>query len=116
MEIRDPNKLAGALGSVTSGFSPMRGSRRAVEGREFSLSFASYAGGRLRADRIRLENAEAWELRDGSMEQPGSEPLRFRQATLLIAGSKAGELTCETTNGIVHLHLLSQLSKKNPNQ
>jgi len=169
VEIREPSQATAALGAVHSRIVFKEFARKAVEGRNFRLSFGSGepfvqtgshtnglrpypvdalgdvltprpgptaielkesgrglphsrtlargseaprngVGGAcvLRAETVRLENSDQWRLQDGVVHAAGAEPVNFRYATLQISGPKAGEISCETTNGVVHLNCLSR--------
>src|SRR5262249_17865486 len=108
------SKMANALTAVTSRLAPKPQTRRAIEGREFCLSFGSESDFRLSAQRIRLENERTWELQEGSLERSNSSEIHFRRAALTVAGAQAGQLTCVTTNGIVELNLIRLASSQNP--
>lgn len=110
IELHDPAQVSKALATLGARFDAQGDARKAVEGRDFCLSFASEKDGRLRARRVRLESATAWHLQEGTVLQAGAAPMPFRQGTLTITGPQAGQLTCETTNGTVRIQLLSLLS------
>ena len=119
VEIRDPRKLGAALEGVHREIIFKQSVRKAVEGRDFRLCFApeeregrgsvvpSLASSTesrsmpvLRAQIVRLDNSDLWRLEDGVVSRPGTPPITFHHATLQISGPKAGELSCETTNGV----------------
>jgi hypothetical protein len=114
LEIREPERLSAALSAVSGQFAVKDNVKKAVEGREFTLRLGQEGDGQLRARRVRLEDGTVWRLQEGSVERAGAAAIAFRRATLTITGARAGELTCETTNGAVQLHLLSLLKKNNP--
>jgi hypothetical protein len=140
VEIRQPSRSMEALGAVHSKIIFKELARKAVEGRDFRLSFAAEgilgtgaganvltphsaplaveargrreegAGGEfiLRAQMVRLESSAQWRLQDGVVRPRGADPVNFRYATLQISGANAGEISCETTNGMVQMKLLSR--------
>jgi hypothetical protein len=112
IELHDPAQVSKALATLGARFDTRGDARKAIEGRDFCLSFASEKEGRLRARRVRLETATAWHLQEGTVHQAGASPMPFRQGTLTITGPQAGQLTCETTNGTVRIHVLSLLSNR----
>jgi hypothetical protein len=112
IELHDPTQVSKALASLGARFDARGDARKAVEGRDFCLSFVPEQDGRLRARRVRLESTTAWHLQEGTVHQAGAAPMPFRQGNLTITGPQAGQLTCETTNGTVHIHLLSLLSNR----
>jgi hypothetical protein len=113
IEIHDLDRLSPALIETREYFSKSI-SRKAIEGRNFTLSFAAEKSGRVRSHRVRLESRTAWELEQGSLERPGLPGLAFSRATLTVCGPQAGELLCETTNGPVRLHVRSLLPAGKP--
>ena len=109
VELGDPGKLLASLAAVSNYFAVTANAKRTVEGREFSIAFATQPNNRLQAHYIRLGSGATWILQDGRIDQPGMTPIRFRQATFVVSGLHAGELTCDLGTGRVHL--LSLLSK-----
>lgn len=114
LEIRDPARLSAALNTTSEYFAVKANAKKAVEGRDFVLSFASDKNARVQARSVRLESGTEWRLQEGTIFPSGAAPLPFRKATLAIAGPQAGQLSFETTNGPVHLHLLSLTAQKQP--
>jgi hypothetical protein len=110
IELHDPARLPNALTTLSERFNALRSAKKAVEGRDFRLSFAAEKAGGLRASRVRLESATAWHLQEGTIQPAGGALIRFRQGTLTIAGPQAGQFTGETANGTVRMNLLSLLS------
>lgn len=114
IELRDPERISKVLASVGEKFGVNGEARKAVEGRDFRLSFTSSKEAQLRARRVRLESGAPWRLQDGVIQQPNSTPIPFHQATLAITGPNAGELAYETARGTARVHLLSLFSKSTP--
>jgi hypothetical protein len=114
LEVRDPEHLSGALTNATAFLARKGGARKALEGRDFTLSFSTRSHGRVTAHSVRLEGRDAWSLAQGTVDMPPAEPVSFRQATLTISGPQAGDLLCETTSGPVRISLKSLLSTRNP--
>jgi hypothetical protein len=112
LELRDPARLAATLQSAGGRFAVKEELKKAVEGRDFSLFFAAENSGRLTARRVRLENGAAWRLSEGVLTPPASAPIPFKRGTLHLTGPQAGEFVGETTDGPVHVQLLSLLPKK----
>jgi hypothetical protein len=110
VEVRDPAGVSAALNKLGAQFAVKAGARKAVEGRDFRLTFAPEKDGCLRARRVRLENAAAWRLEDGALHPPGGPPVPFRQGTLTITGPQAGEFNYETAGGPARVQLLDLLS------
>lgn len=107
IELRNADRLSSVLTSVGEKLALRTEAKKAVEGRDFRLSFSSSKGGQLRAHRVRLEKGTEWQLLDGVVERPGTTNIVFSQATLTVAGPGAGELVCETADGVLRVHLLS---------
>ena len=105
---------SGVLTNATAFLARKGEARKAVEGRDFALSFTSKPDGRVTARSVRLEGREAWSLAEGRVDMPPGKPVNFRQATLTISGPRAGDLLCETTNGPVRICLCSLLSSHKP--
>jgi len=105
IEVRDPARVSSILNSVGGRFASKGQARKAVEGRDFTLRFASESAGRLRAKRVRLESGTEWHLQDGTVDQFGGEAVSFSRATLTVTGPNAGDVVCETTNGAVRFRL-----------
>ena len=113
LEIREPARFAAVLSTVSGQFAIKDNVRKAVEGREFTLWLGGEQNGRVCARRVRVEDGTVWRLQDGSVDRPGTAAMAFRRATLIVTGARAGELSCETTNGTVQLQLLSLFTKDN---
>jgi hypothetical protein len=114
LELCDTNQLSVALTRTSTHFGSKGKASNAVEGRNFSLSFSGQKNAVIHAQIVRLESGTEWRLQEGTVDQPGAASISFRRATLTIVGPKAGELACATTNGLVHLDLLSLASPKHP--
>ena len=112
IEVRDPARVSSILSSVSGRFASKGQIKKAVEGRDFTLRFASESSGRLRARRVRLERGTEWHLQDGTVDQLGGEAVSFSRATLTVTGANAGEVVCETTNGAVRFRLGSLAGRK----
>ena len=110
IEIHNPRKLGAALQASSEHFVGGLRQRQAVEGREFSLCFSSSDNPRLQAHRVRLESESAWELEDGLVYRTEGGPIRFRRATLITRGAKAGNLILQTGTETIRLSLLSPAS------
>ena len=111
LQLLDPARLAATLKSATGRFALKERVKQAIEARNFSLSFTTKNSGHLVAQRVRLEDRAAWRLELGVVTAPARPPIRFRTATLIMAGPQVGELLCQTTNGPVDLQLLSLLPR-----
>lgn len=107
LELCDPTQVLAVLSRAGAHFESRSKARRAIEGRNFILSIAGQTNEVIRAQIVRLENGTDWLFQEGIVDQPGAAPISFRRATLRIAGPKAGELSCQMTNGTVRVHLLS---------
>jgi hypothetical protein len=107
IEVRDGDRLSTVLAEVGESFVGRGATWKAVEGRDFCLSFSSPKDGQLHARRIRLESGNTWGLLDGVVQPPDGAAIPFSQATLTITGPRAGELACETAGGTIRVHLLS---------
>jgi hypothetical protein len=107
IELHDTARLSTVLASVSERFATRGNAWKAIEGRDFCLSFCSPKDGQVRARRIRLESGGAWALLDGALEAPEAAPIPFSRAALTITGPRAGELVCETPSGTIQVHLLS---------
>ena len=116
LEVREAEHLSGVLTNATAFLARKGEARKAVEGRDFTLSFSSKPDGRVTARSVRLEGREAWSLAQGTVDMPPGKPVNFRQATLTISGPHAGALLCETSNGPVRICLHPLLSNHNPEQ
>jgi hypothetical protein len=114
LEVRDPEHLSGVLTNATAFLARKGEASKAVEGRDFVLSFSSKPDGRVTARSVRLEGREAWSLAQGTVEMPPGQPVNFRQATLTISSPQAGDLLCETTNGPLRFCLHSLPSNRKP--
>jgi hypothetical protein len=114
LEVRDPEHLSGVLTNATAFLARKGEARKAVEGRDFALSFTCKPDGRVTARSVRLEGREAWSLAQGTVDMPPSKPVNFRRATLTISGPQGGDLLCETSNGPVRISLHSSLSNHKP--
>jgi hypothetical protein len=115
VELRDADRLSTVLASVGESILGRGAIWKAVEGRDFCLSFAHPNDGQVRARRIRLESGNTWGLLDGVVQPPDGAAIPFCQATLTITGPRAGELVCQTAGGTIRVHLLS-LSKSTTNK
>jgi hypothetical protein len=111
IELLAPERLSRTLSHLGEKFTVRNDARKAVEGRDFRLWFASRKDAQLRARRVRLESGTTWRLLDGIFQPPGSAAIPFRQATLSVTGPNAGELAYETARGTARIHLLSLLSE-----
>jgi hypothetical protein len=109
IELKDPSRLPMALTALAARFAAKGVAKKVVEGHNFSLSFSKQQC-RLRTRSVRLEKATEWALEDGIVSLPNAEPVRFRQGRLLMDGPEAGLIECQTTNGIVQLHVLSLIA------
>jgi hypothetical protein len=107
IELRDADRLSTVLAKVGESLVARGDARKAVEGRDFCLSFSSPKDGQLRARRIRLESGGGWTLLDGAVDRSETTPISFSRAVLTVSGSHAGELFCETASGTIQVHLLS---------
>jgi hypothetical protein len=114
LEVRDPKHLSRVLTNATAFLARKGEARKAVEGRNFALSFRSKPDGWVTARSVRLEGRDAWSLAQGTVDMPLGKPVNFRQATLTISGPQAGDLFCDTTNGPVRIYLHSLLSDHKP--
>ncbi len=114
LEIRDPAKLLAALTQVEGQLGWGDGSGDAVEGRDFTLIGTSQNGVRVKARILRFESGASWRLLDGSVDLPGSAPITFQRATLVIRGLRAGRLTCQMASGVVRLNLLMLFGNSPP--
>jgi hypothetical protein len=111
VEVLQPERLSKALNTLGEEFAVRGDSRKAVEGRDFSVWFASRKDAKLQARRVRLEGGRMWRLYEGAIQRPDSATVPFRQAVLTVTGPKAGELAYETPRGTTRIQLLSLLSK-----
>ena len=111
LELRDPTRIAAALTNASAQFHLKGRNASALEGRDFSISFASLGGGSVRARLVRLETGSEWRLSHGTVEKPGMPPVPFSQASLKMAGLEVGKLSCDTTNGPFSINLLSLLNQ-----
>jgi hypothetical protein len=114
LEVRDPEHLSGVLTNATALLGRKGEARKAVEGRDFALSFSSKPDGLVTARSVRLEGRDAWSLAQGAVDMPPGKPVNFRQATLTISGPQAGDLLCDTTNGPVRICLHPLLYNHKP--
>ena len=107
VELHDTARLSTVLENVSERLGARGNAWKAIEGRDFCLSFTSPNAGQVRARRLRLESGGTWALHDGTIEPPGAAAIPFSRATLTISGPRAGELVCETGSGTIQNHLLS---------
>ena len=107
VELHDTARLSTVLENVGDRLGARGVAWKAIEGRDFCLSFTSPNAGQVRARRLRLESRGTWALQDGTIEPPGAAAIPYSRATLTITGPRAGELVCETGSGTIQLHLLS---------
>jgi len=108
IELRDASHLSPALTVVPTHVVFKDFVRQAIEARDFSLSSTSREPFLVQARLARLENSDLWRLQEGTVQRSNSAQLTFQRATLKISGPQAGQMTCETTSGVIHIRLLSE--------
>jgi hypothetical protein len=107
IELRDPSRLPAALSALGGRFALNDPSKRAVEGRNFTLSFSGEKHGRLQARCVRMEGPTEWTMEEGSVSLPNAAPAHCPRGVLVLDGPEAGWIKYQSTNGVVQVHLFA---------
>ena len=107
IELWDPSRLPAALNALGVRFALKDSGKRAVEGRNFTLSFSGEKHGRLQARCVRMEGPTEWTMEEGSVSLPDAAPAHFRRGALVLDGPEAGWIKYQSTNGVVLVQLFA---------
>jgi len=114
LEIKDARQLTEILTTAGDHLAHKGKGKKAVEGRDFAILFEQVKGAEVRARTVRLESGTRWELQTGAVHFADGTSTTFSRAVLIVAGPRAGELSCDTDHGNVRINLLSFYSEKKP--
>jgi hypothetical protein len=107
VELKDPSRLPVALSALGVRFALKDAGKRAVEGRNFTLSFSGEKHGRLQARCVRMEGPTEWTMEEGSVSLPNAAPAHFHRGLLVLDGPEAGWIKYQGTNGVMQVHLFA---------
>lgn len=108
--IRDLSKLLAALTKLNRQLTWTDGSGDAVEGRDFTILATSRRSASLTARIVRFDDRAGWRLENAVIDRPRRPCVKFRDATLAVAGPNAAQLTWQTETGPARLDLFALFS------
>jgi hypothetical protein len=117
VEVRETNQVAAALSRASESFAARGSMSRAVEARNFSISFPNQKSATVKARRVCFEKGDEWLVAEGILRLHGGECVSLRTGRLVVRGPAAGDLIYAGTNGLVRFNLISSRSteEKEPN-
>lgn len=106
VEFRQPDQIANVLGAIRSRLFATH-YEAAAELRRIVIQADSGSAPLLQARSVRFDEAGRWQLRDGLISKPGTNPIRFTRAVLQPTGPLAGHIRYESRASTASLNLFS---------
>jgi hypothetical protein len=110
VEVRETNQIAAALSRASESFAARGSMSRAVEARNFSISFPNQKSATMKARRVCFEKGDEWWFEEGILRLHSGECVSLQTARLVVRGPAAGDLIYAGRNGPVRFNLISSHS------